>query len=237
MRATDFEFRNRAWILSAIFIGAFASYGQQSASVAARIVRALAEPHADGDRLRFLMRMVFVGSIVCAILAAWLRTWAAAYLDSDVVHDTTLHSDRVVADGPYRFLRNPLYLGLLLLALAMAPITPPWGAVWLLGAVWLFQRRLIAREEAELLASQGESYRQFLNAVPRLIPALTPRLPASGKPARWGQAFLGEGFLWIFAAAVVLLTVTLNGRLFGIACGVAMLLYVALRRTAGLRNE
>jgi hypothetical protein len=30
-------------------------------------------------------------------------------------HDTALHSDKLVADGPYRHLRNPLYAGVFLI--------------------------------------------------------------------------------------------------------------------------
>ena len=52
-------------------------------------------------------------------LAGLLRTWAAAYLHSDVVHDLKLHSEKLVADGPYRFMRNPLYLGSLMLTIGI----------------------------------------------------------------------------------------------------------------------
>lgn len=238
MRATGFEFRHRFWIIVLIFAGAFGLYWFQPGSTAGRLARVLAGPGGAGSQARFQLdlRLLFGACAVGALAAAWLRTWAAAYLDSIVVHDTTLHCDRMVADGPYRFVRNPLYLGLLLLALAMAPIAPPWGALWLVGVIWVFHFRLIAREEAELLASQGEPYRRFVAAVPRLLPAFRPCLPASGRPARWGQAFLGEGFFWIFAMAIVLLTVTLDGRWFGYSCGAGVLLYQALPRVRSTRR-
>jgi protein-S-isoprenylcysteine O-methyltransferase Ste14 len=40
-------------------------------------------------------------------LAAMIRTWGAAYLRTDVVHDTAQHSKALVADGPFRYVRNP----------------------------------------------------------------------------------------------------------------------------------
>jgi protein-S-isoprenylcysteine O-methyltransferase Ste14 len=47
---------------------------------------------------------------------ALVRSWAEAYLHSSVVHDSELHTERLMADGPYRYVRNPLHLGLILLA-------------------------------------------------------------------------------------------------------------------------
>jgi len=60
---------------------------------------------------------------------------AEAYLHSSVVHDSQLHSDRLVADGPYRRVRNPLYLGNILLAFGLGRW--PAGRAFL---SWLPQR-------------------------------------------------------------------------------------------------
>src|SRR5262249_53930830 len=139
-------------------------------------------------------RWGLAGGVVLVALAAALRTWAAAYLHSNVVHDRSLHSERLVADGPYRHLRNPLYLGTMLLAIGFGPMAPPIGfAVLVLGCAW-FTLRLIGREESELLQTQGESYREFVRRVPRMLPAIRPRVPASGAEPKWGQAVTGELF-------------------------------------------
>jgi protein-S-isoprenylcysteine O-methyltransferase Ste14 len=139
--------------------------------------------------------LLVVGTL-CAAAAAWLRTWGAAYLSSSVVKDGGMHGDGVVADGPYRYVRNPLYIGTFLHTLALALLMPISGAVFAIIAIGLFQVRLILREEPFLTDRLGASYAAYCAKVPRLLPALRPQVPASGQEAVWGQAVLGEVYFW-----------------------------------------
>jgi len=161
--------------------------------------------------LRILHAVFLAGALLVGI-AALLRTWASAYLRSEVVHDTRLRTEGVVADGPYRHVRNPLYLGNLLLALGMGLVASRLGLLILVAGHVIFLLRLIGREEAELAASQGDSYRAYVAAVPRLWPSLRPRVPAGGQAPRWRQGFFGETFFWILFAGTLYFALTLNGR-------------------------
>ncbi len=115
-----------------------------------------------------------------------------------------MHGDQVVAAGPYRFLRNPLYLGTFVHTLALALLMPPSGAIFCIFVIGLFQLRLIASEEAFLTAKLGEPYLAYRARVPALLPALTPRVPASPTQPKWLQAFLGELYFWgVFLAFVI----------------------------------
>src|SRR5262249_49124499 len=69
-------------------------------------------PAVDPDKGQglFWLRMIFGCGALLVFLAAALRTWATAYLRAEVVHDASQHSEALVADGPYRYVRNPLYL-------------------------------------------------------------------------------------------------------------------------------
>jgi len=97
-----------------------------------------------------------------------------------------------------------------------------------------FLRRLIGREEAALVEAQGESYRAYLAAVPRLWPSLTPRVPAGGAQPRWRQAFLGEAWIWFLALDGFLFTWKLNQRLYfvtlGVSAGAYFLAWIVLKR-------
>jgi protein-S-isoprenylcysteine O-methyltransferase Ste14 len=148
-----------------------------------------------------------------SLLAALVRTWAAAYLRSDIVHDWNLHGEGLVADGPFRHVRNPLYLGGVLLAIGFGMAASRVGFVVMVAGLTLFYFRLILREESLLTQTQGASYARYLEAVPRLIPCITPRVASGGLAPRWGQAFLGETFMWFFSLALVIFAATLNQKL------------------------
>ena len=138
--------------------------------IAPSIVRGT--PNAD-----LFSRIVILSGAFLVFLSAGLRTWAAAYLRTDIVHDTSQHSDALVADGPFRYTRNPLYFGNLPMAVGIGVLASRLGFVFLVAANWIFVYRLILREEEALRQSQGESYRAYQQAVPRFWPSLRPRVP------------------------------------------------------------
>ena len=86
-------------------------------------------------------------------------------------------------------------------------------AVLVLGNA-VFVYRLIFREEAGLEAAQGENYSAYCAAVPRLIPALFPRVPSAGSVPNYAAGFLGELFFWAFTASLLVFAVTLNLKLY-----------------------
>jgi len=232
MCATEFEFRYRFWLILALYALGFGCYAFDHVNIAVAFAGWLAgrslqfDLAADRHRLQFL----FGVAAAVAIVAALLRTWGAAYLRSEVVHDPNLHAEGLVADGPYRYVRNPLYLGGMLLAVAFGMLASRVGFFVIVGGLTLLYDRLVRREEAALLETQGESYRRFLAKVPRLVPSLRPRLPSSGIKARWGQAWRGEIFLWLFSVAVAAFAVTLDERVFYFLIGVALVGSVVAQR-------
>jgi protein-S-isoprenylcysteine O-methyltransferase Ste14 len=191
MRATDFEFRHRFWLFGLLFGVSFWLYALDHRNAGEALARLLASGHdlqtAAGQRV---LHGVFWAGALLVGLAVLLRTWASAYLDSERVHDPNLRTEGVVADGPYRHLRNPLYFGNLLLAVGMGLAASRLGMALLLVGHAVLLSRLIGREEAGLLATQGEPYRAYFAAVPRFWPSLRPRVqreisrPVGARPSR-----------------------------------------------------
>jgi len=136
--------------------------------------------------------VVIVAGVLFAAAAVVLRIWGTAYLGPGIVNHSQMQSNMVVADGPYRHMRNPLYLGSWCMFAAMAFIMPPTGALFAMALLTVFLLRLILSEEAFLTAQLGEPYRVYLHTVPRLVPRLLPALPPSGSKPRWLHAVLAE---------------------------------------------
>lgn len=84
----------------------------------------------------------------------------------------------LVVTGPYRFVRNPMYLGAILLLLAEAAL---WGAPVLAGlamAFWLIAHVVVVGyEERALARSFGQSYADYRARVRRWL----PRWPAEAR--------------------------------------------------------
>jgi protein-S-isoprenylcysteine O-methyltransferase Ste14 len=87
-------------------------------------------------------------------------------------------SQNLVVRGPYRHLRNPMILGVIILLIGEALILSSVG-VAILAAVFFFLNTLyfILFEEPKLEAQFGDAYRRYKANVPRWLPRLKPWHP------------------------------------------------------------
>ena len=199
MKATALEYRFRFLIHAMVYaLGFFAPWNMVFHFDTIRTWQLLAATVARQGWMSFSAATiaVLVSGIVLAFAAAAIRTWGAAYLGAGVVHDGGLRGEQMVAAGPYRYLRNPLYVGTMLHTLALGLLMPPTGAVFCVVVLAVVQWRLMDAEEAFLTAKLGESYVAYRKAVPSVVPALRPKVVTSTVRARWSTAFVGEVYFW-----------------------------------------
>jgi protein-S-isoprenylcysteine O-methyltransferase Ste14 len=72
--------------------------------------------------------------------------------------------------GPYRFTRNPIYIGFVIFYFGLAiMLTSAWMLMLLIPVLIILQRGVVEREEAYLQAKFGEAYRKYLARVPRWL--------------------------------------------------------------------
>lgn len=105
-----------------------------------------------------------------------LRIWAVSYAGSET-RTTKLGAAVLVTQGPYAYVRNPLYLGNLLIYFGvsiMANSLFPYLQV--IGIIYFYaQYFFIIREEEEFLSTKfKDKYEEYARTVPRFIPKLTP---------------------------------------------------------------
>lgn len=213
MKATQFEFRFRMLIAGLLYILGFWApwtrvtprYGDIRPDTTAWLALStwLARLHAL--RLDQATVLVTVIAILCAAAGAGLRLWGTACLGSTIVQSSNLHATTLVASGPYRFLRNPLYVGIWIFSLGVSILMPPSGALFFVIAMGIFYLRLVLREEDYLARQLGSSYGEYRRRVPRLIPTLRPHVSASGAQPRWLEAAIAECYPAGFALCLAIL--------------------------------
>lgn len=199
MRISEVIFRFRRWVLLLIFlIGFWAPWERMGGAHpgTAWLFLAGVLAHAGLLPIAYSSIAVMGVAILFALLAALLRTWGSAYLGRGVVRDSALHGERVVADGPFRYVRNPLYLGTWLNAVALAILMPPGGALFTVVMISVLNSVKVRAEERWLTAASGENYLAYALRVPRFFFTLAPRVPAGNARADWIDGFLGELYTW-----------------------------------------
>jgi len=130
MKATAWEFRYRLWLSFAIIVLGFAApwiewlqWGNRETHtwgwLASQLGRLGIASVASFELIAFM-------AIGAAAMAAALRVWGTAYLGTFTVFHAEMkagaeqQAGEVMAAGPYRYLRNPLYMGSYLTIVALA---------------------------------------------------------------------------------------------------------------------
>ncbi len=209
MSAPPFEYRHRYLLHTILYLLGFATpwdwlvhFDPPGLNAHAWSILAIWLAQTGTAGVSDAFRLLLVLAITSAFAGAFLRTWGSSYLGASVVQAATLHtvsqfaSPGIIEAGPYRYSRNPLYLGTVLHTLALALVMPGSGAIFIVIAVPLLQLRLISIEERFLRTQLGPLYDAYCLRVPRLLPALRPRIASLPLTPHWPQAILGEVYMW-----------------------------------------
>ena len=146
----------------------------------------------------------FAVGLVPILLGETLRLWATGHLHKN---------DALTVTGPYAYLRNPLYLGTMLIATGFALIASSvLGyavlAVFLLGYFAYYMPYKDRIETARLESIYGDAFRRYAVAVPSLVPRLHAFVPlgADARPApAWRARFRDNNELGTAAAVAAVL--------------------------------
>ena len=109
----------------------------------------------------------FRWGIPFVIAGEFIRLWACGHLERK--------GKKLATQGPFAYVRNPLYLGNFLIGLGVVTISGRiLNGVLFLGGFWFLYRGTIRKEEEGLREQFGGSYLRYLREVPRFLPRLTP---------------------------------------------------------------
>jgi protein-S-isoprenylcysteine O-methyltransferase Ste14 len=145
---------------------------------------------------------LFIGFIP-VFLGETVRVWASGHLR---------RTQELTTSGPYAYLRDPLYLGRLLLLVGFCIMA--WGYAWILLLVGLgvfflnYMPRKYQKEMTRLEGLYGEEYRQYAAYARSLLPRFKPYPNARQRP--WSfDLFSKENREQYFLLGVVVLALAL----------------------------
>jgi protein-S-isoprenylcysteine O-methyltransferase Ste14 len=114
----------------------------------------------------------WTGVALTAAAAAWL-IWMFVSLGSNITDTVVTRKNAYFVDwGPYRFVRNPMYTGLLLLGVGLGLAFARWSLTAAMTVIFALLAIRTRREETYLIARFGDQYRDYMNRVGRFFPVL-----------------------------------------------------------------
>lgn len=123
-----------------------------------------------------------VYGFVIALLGEAIRLWGVSWAGSETRTTGKVGGTYLIISGPFAYVRNPLYVGNILIYLGLGIMSfalfPYLQIIALL--FFIFQYYLIVKAEEEYLFNTfGEQYKKYFNSVPRFFPRFTPHRDAT----------------------------------------------------------
>jgi protein-S-isoprenylcysteine O-methyltransferase Ste14 len=157
-------------------------------------------------------QLVLAG-VVIVLAGELIRMWGVHHIGS-VSRTRSERLGPLIDHGPFAMVRNPLYIGNILLWVGFAVSAQLLWLAPLVVVLLALEYHAIVRWEERLLESRmGENYRQYMRRVPRWIPNLAGR-STSGQDAAfsWTQTLYSErGTLIAIVAGYLLLGLKARG--------------------------
>lgn len=116
---------------------------------------------------------VRIVGLAVGLAGALLLTWSAVLLGRFLMHEAAVREDHaLIRNGPYRFIRHPVYAGYLALLLGSG-LASLSICLWLLWPVSLIGILIQAASEEQLLGKTfGPDYECYVRRTGRLVPRL-----------------------------------------------------------------
>jgi protein-S-isoprenylcysteine O-methyltransferase Ste14 len=123
-------------------------------------------------------------SLALVLPGLWLRGYAAGYVKKN---------RELTQTGPYAHVRNPLYLGSILIAAGFAVALLSWAVALALASMFLLIYVPVIASEERFLRATFPEFEEYCGRVPRLIPRLTPAKPQAEGPGAGDRSERASG--------------------------------------------
>ena len=123
-----------------------------------------------------------------------IRTWACGHLEKE---------KKLTTSGPYRYTRNPLYFGNLLIGLGVVIGAQSW---WVLGTAFvvfgIFYPAIILSEKKKMEELFPLEYQEYKKQVPLFFPTYFSAWPCQKTRFHWGRHKSNKEFRAIFSSVL-----------------------------------
>ena len=113
-------------------------------------------------------------ALAIGVFSAWFVNAAARRLGKQwSLAARIVEGHDLIQDGPYRFVRNPIYTGMFGMLVATELTVSPWLPLLCASAIFLVGTYIRVRIEERLLREAfGPKFEDYMNRVPAVIPGL-----------------------------------------------------------------
>jgi protein-S-isoprenylcysteine O-methyltransferase Ste14 len=111
-----------------------------------------------------------------ALLGESIRFWGVSICGSETRTTGSVGATNLITDGPFGHVRNPLYVGNILIYLGIGIMSNtmfPWLQIGALMFFIIQYQLIVSREEEHLTEAFGDEYKAYLVNVPRFLPRVT----------------------------------------------------------------
>jgi protein-S-isoprenylcysteine O-methyltransferase Ste14 len=146
-------------------------------------------------------------SILLGVLISFfglaVRAWASGHLSKE---------RSLAVSGPYRFSRNPLYVGNFLLGIAIVVGARSWWVLALFILYYgIFYPLIIRRERDRMRVLFPLQYEEYGKKVPLFLPSIKKHFPAKGK---WSRSLYSQNKEYRALQGTILIWLLLAAKLF-----------------------
>ena len=128
--------------------------------------------------------LIHIGAVI-AVMGALVRLWASGHVRKN---------KELATDGPYAFVRHPLYVGNILLLVGFALSSSLWWSfVLMIALLFFYYPPTIAYEDNKLHNFFGEAWEQWSKTTHALIPSMPAIKSTSGSSWSFKQSLMQNG--------------------------------------------